>query len=152
LKKRSHDIVHLSTEIVVKNFSNEKDGRKANVKIIGSPYFVLVDESIFEHILNNLLSNAFKYSQNAKAPVLTVSFKNTKRIRLSIQDYGLGIPEEEVESVFNAFYRSENTRQIKGTGMGLAIVKQFAGIHRIDIKVFSAINVGSEFVLEFDKD
>jgi PAS domain S-box-containing protein len=152
LKKRSNDIVYLSTEIVDKNFSNEKDGRKVDVKIIGSPYFVLIDESIYEHILNNLLSNAFKYSQNAKAPVLTISFKNTNRIRLSIQDYGLGIPEEEVESVFNAFYRSENTRQIKGTGMGLAIVKQFAGIHRIDIKVFSAINVGSEFVLEFDKD
>jgi PAS domain S-box-containing protein len=152
VKKRRTDIVHLSTEIIDKNFSNEKDGRSLDLKIIGSPYFALIDENIFEHILNNLISNAFKYSPDAKAPLLSISFKNSQRIRLSLQDYGLGIPEDEVENVFNAFYRSENTRQIKGTGMGLAIVKQFAEIHRIEIKVFSAINVGSEFVLEFDKD
>ncbi len=152
VQKRMTDLVHLCSEIIDKNFSNESDARQVSVKIEGSPYLVPVDTNIIEHILNNLISNALKYSPDAKAPMVMVNFKNNKSLRLSVQDFGLGIPEDEINNVFNAFYRSENTRQIKGTGMGLAIVKQFADIHKIRIKVFSALNVGSEFVLEIDRD
>lgn len=152
VQKRMTDLVHLSSEIIDKNFSNESDGRQVKVKIEGSPYLVPVDTNIIEHILNNLISNALKYSPNAAAPLLMINFKNEQQLRLTVKDSGLGIPEDEINSVFNAFYRSENTRQIKGTGMGLAIVKQFADIHKIRIKVFSAVNVGSEFVLEIDRD
>jgi PAS domain S-box-containing protein len=152
VQKRMTDLVHLSSEIINKNFSNESDGRQVKLKIEGSPYLVPVDTNIIEHILNNLISNALKYSPNAKAPLLIINFKHEKQLRFTVKDFGLGIPEDEINSVFNAFYRSENTRQIKGTGMGLAIVKQFADIHKIRIKVFSAVNVGSEFVLEIDRD
>jgi signal transduction histidine kinase len=152
VQKRMTDIVHLSSEIIDKNFSNESDGREVNIKIEGSPYFVSVDIDIIEHILNNLISNALKYSPDAVAPQLIINFKDNRRLRLSVKDFGLGIPENEINSVFNAFYRSENTRQISGTGMGLAIVEQFADIHKINIKVFSAVDVGSEFVLEIERD
>ncbi|PTM03312.1 MAG: hypothetical protein DA405_10785 [Bacteroidetes bacterium] len=152
VQKRMTDLVHLSSEIIDKNFSNESDGRQVQLKIEGLPYLVPVDNSIIEHILNNLISNALKYSPSGKAPLLMINFKNEKQLRFTVKDFGLGIPENEINSVFNAFYRSENTRQIKGTGMGLAIVKQFVDIHKIRIKVFSTVNVGSEFVLEIDRD
>lgn len=152
VQKRMTDLVHLSSEIIDKNFSNESDERQVKLKIEGSPYFVPVDTNIIEHLLNNLLSNALKYSSDSQEPELWLNFKDANKIRLMIKDYGLGIAEDEINSIFNAFYRSENTRQIKGTGMGLAIVKQFADIHKINIKVFSAINVGSEFVLEINRE
>ncbi len=152
VQRRMTDLVHLCSDIIDKSFSNESDGRKVKLKISGSPYFAPVDINIVEHILNNLISNALKYSPGCQSPEILINFKSTSKIRLSIKDFGLGIAEEDINSIFNAFYRAENTRQIKGTGMGLAIVKQFADIHKIDIKVFSAVDVGSEFVLEIDRE
>lgn len=83
---------------------------------------VLADEKLLRHILMNLLSNAIKYSpQGGKIQFgATVQDEVTK---FTVSDEGLGIDLEEVERIFDPFYRGKNSGKISGSGLGLSIVK-----------------------------
>jgi signal transduction histidine kinase len=98
-------------------------------------------------ILSNLLSNATKYSPAGGKIKMTIN-QDQQHLIIEISDEGIGIPPEEVNKVFNSFYRSKNIGTIKGTGLGLAIVK-----HSIDalggkIKVNSELNKGTTFIFK----
>tara|TARA_Y100000385_G_scaffold158521_1_gene164354 strand:- start:41 stop:1030 length:990 start_codon:yes stop_codon:yes gene_type:complete len=98
--------------------------------------FIEGDKTCINSILNNLLDNATKYARNS---TVTVTLKQTKnKVELAIADTGPGIPKEEHSAVFNKFYRvgNEETRQAKGTGLGLYIVKQLVQFQngKVDIE------------------
>ena len=117
-------------------------------------YYIETDSYLFLIIVNNLISNALKYSnQNGN---LTVHIKSVaSRIECHIIDSGIGIPADDLENIFNQFYRSQSNAhpEIKGTGLGLSIVKRLCSLLTIDIAITSEENIGTRVVLSlFEAD
>jgi len=101
-----------------------------------------LDPIILRHILLNLLSNALKYSQ-PDSPVYFQLDLTNESVIFKIQDQGIGIPSEDLENLFNSFYRGKNVGKIPGTGLGLSIVKNFIQVHRGQIEFHSVVNSGT---------
>jgi len=101
-----------------------------------------------EEVMTNLITNAIKYSPENSTVRLSASLENTY-LRICVEDNGYGIPAEDVDRVFDRFYRvkDENTRQMIGTGLGLAIVKSIVEAHHGSIKLQSSLGVGSTFTV-----
>ncbi len=109
--------------------------------VLGSKYNL-------EEVLSNLISNAIKYSPEGGR--VTVSAKQEDEfIELKVSDTGYGIPEEDLERIFEKFYRvkNEDTRGISGTGLGLAIVKSIVEAHNGTIEVESELGKGTTFTV-----
>jgi len=113
-------------------------------------YYVDNDAYLLSIIINNLVSNALKYSnENAKLNIVITD--ENDRIECHIIDSGIGIPADDLQKIFNQFYRSktiENTG-IKGSGLGLSIVKRLCTLLHIDIKITSKENIGTTVFLSF---
>ena len=111
-------------------------------------YYLETDNYLFSIVINNLISNALKYSnQNGN---LTVTIKSIgSKIECHITDSGIGIPAEDLEKIFNQFYRSKSSNhpEIKGTGLGLSIVKRLCSLLNIDIAITSQEHSGTTVIL-----
>lgn len=102
------------------------------------------DESLLRHILGNLLGNAIKYSlPNGKVTFELFGQENTVIFR--IQDWGIGIPENDQKQLFQPFHRADNVGKIPGTGLGLAIAKKCVDAYGGEIAVNSEVGVGTTF-------
>ena len=108
---------------------------------------VYVDMEMWEKIVLNLVSNAFKYTREGFIRVNILETNN--HVELSVADTGVGIPEDHVEKVFDRFHRIENLqgRSQEGTGIGLALVKELVKIHAGNITVVSSPGKGSTFTV-----
>ena len=108
----------------------------------------LADESLLECVLNNLLTNALKYS-----PTLTPVRLTVRRVgeewEIQVRDQGLGIDEADQAFVFSAFRRGGNVGNIKGTGVGLYLVKKCAELQGGRVELRSQVGQGSTFVFTF---
>ncbi|WP_052273511.1 ATP-binding protein [Flavihumibacter solisilvae] len=108
---------------------------------------VYVDMDMWEKIVLNLVSNAFKYSKDG---TITVSVKEVgQQVQLTIADTGVGIPAEHLEKIFDRFHRIENVqgRSQEGSGIGLAMVKELVRLHNGSIEVESTVGTGSTFTV-----
>ncbi|MEJ6493315.1 MAG: ATP-binding protein [Actinomycetes bacterium] len=108
------------------------------------------DEDQLNVALNNLLSNAIKYSPS-NTRVGVGARKNDDMIEISVTDQGPGIPETDLNRIFERFYRVDpaRSRDTGGTGLGLAIVKHVCANHGGDCVVWSQMGQGSTFTLRF---
>lgn len=120
------------------------------------PNTLIGDSVRISQIINNLLSNAIKFMNEGQIQLylqLVNAFKNECEIKFGIKDSGIGIPEDKLISIFEAFTQAstDTTRKFGGTGLGLAIVKRLVELHDAKIKVSSALNVSTvfEFTLKF---
>ncbi len=134
------DIVSAVNEIVNESFNPWKDGRKLSVRMEGLSEKRKVDKTMMRTVLVNLLENAFKYSIYANAsPILKVKvYKNFWTI--TVIDFGIGIPSNEIEKIFTVFNRGTNVGNAPGTGVGLMIVKQLVDIRGSTIMIRSVLN------------
>ncbi|MGK0384110.1 MAG: signal transduction histidine kinase/DNA-binding response OmpR family regulator [Bacteroidia bacterium] len=109
------------------------------------------DPDKVELIFFNLLSNAFKFTDNGEVNLrIGLAQKDGKDCcKLVVQDTGIGIVEEQIDKVFDRFYQSENSRwrKNKGTGIGLALVKDLVNLHKGDIDLKSISGVGTEITI-----
>jgi signal transduction histidine kinase len=120
-----------------------------------------LDEKILRHILGNLLSNAVKYSQDGQPVKLEVrrlagsaqlcdgtgpAAENCLAFKIS--DSGIGIPAADLPKLYQTFHRAANVGNRPGTGMGLAIVKQFVELHRGTIRIASEEGIGTTVWVE----
>lgn len=107
---------------------------------------ILADRSQIGRVFINIIGNAIKFTPQ-KGKVTIGSHKLDKAIQIDIVDTGCGIPEEAQEVVFEEFYRVENpiNQEVKGTGLGLALVRRIVEAHNGKIWVKSKINTGSTF-------
>jgi signal transduction histidine kinase len=108
---------------------------------------VYVDTVMWEKIILNLVSNAFKYTIRGS---ITVAIRQMNgELRVSVTDTGIGIPEDQLERIFDRFHRVENVavRSQEGTGIGLSLVKELVRIHHGSIGVDSRPNEGSTFTI-----
>lgn len=124
------------------HFSNEKDGRRTVLEVIGEPCLLLGDEIMLGHVFSNLLSNAFKYSKGGSAPKTVVRYL-ADAIQVDVIDYGIGVPEQEQKHLFDSFYRASNVSTIVGSGLGLPIVKEFVEKHNGSVQIHSKENEGT---------
>jgi PAS domain S-box-containing protein len=119
-----------------------------SLEFLGGRDFVIGDAGKLEQALTNLIHNAIKYSPEG-GKVGVVVFEKDGRVKIEIQDEGLGIPSEALDRLFEKFYRVDNSdrRSIGGTGLGLAIVKEIIHDHGGDISVKSQFGKGSTFTI-----
>ena len=123
----------------------EKAGLRLNVRCSSLPEPVFVDREMWEKIILNLLSNAFKFTFEGE---ITVSVKQVgEQVEVSVTDTGVGIPEQEVAHVFDRFHRIEGTpgRSQEGSGIGLALVQELVNLHGGQVNVQSVYGQGSTF-------
>ena len=119
-------------------------------------YQVAVEEGIhiegnaglLSRLLQNLVSNAYRYGK--EDGVIQVALQRQEGgCRLSVRDDGPGIPPEEQERIFERFYRSDASRSVQGTGLGLSLVKKIAELHGAEVKLESKTGQGSCFMVFF---
>lgn len=107
---------------------------------------LMLDGKLLEHVLKNLLTNAVKYSP-PNSPITLKIDNNDTNIFIRIIDKGIGIPQKSLDQLFEPFFRAGNVTDIAGTGMGLAIVKEYIELHEGTIVVESEVNEGSAFII-----
>jgi signal transduction histidine kinase len=110
------------------------------------PVYANLDAKLLHHLLTNLLSNAIKYSPNGGNVSLELSCEN-QQIILCVRDEGIGMTAEDQEKLFQQFERGANVGKIKGSGLGLCIVKHIVDLHGGTISVESAIGKGTTFIV-----
>ena len=111
---------------------------------------VFIDKKLGRNIFINLISNAVKYSANSKKIVIQFS-SNKKYIIISVTDFGIGISNTELKTIFNPFSRGKNVDLIQGTGLGLSIVKEAITAMQGKILVKSSIGKGTTFITKLPK-
>jgi two-component system sensor histidine kinase SenX3 len=111
--------------------------------------FVLGDEDLLVTALRNLLENAVAYSPEQTRVVITIRRASDGHAEVSVTDQGIGIPDRDLERIFERFYRVDpaRSRATGGTGLGLAIVKHVMAAHNGKVTVRSAEGAGSTFTL-----
>lgn len=105
---------------------------------------ISIDKKLFSQVLNNILSNAFKYSEKGTTVKIHAHIADGL-FHFKVSDQGIGMSEETVQMIFDSFYRARNVTNIEGTGMGLSILKKSVDLLKGEIKVSSTLNVGSTF-------
>lgn len=107
---------------------------------------VTSDEKLLRSIFINLLTNAIKFSPEAQYADVSIS-GYAEMISVAIKDYGIGIPPEDIKSLFEPFFRGGNVNAIQGTGLGLSIIKKSLTILKGSITVKSVLGQGTEILV-----
>jgi PAS domain S-box-containing protein len=147
VKKEVFNLKELAEQTHAKFNTVLKPGQAILYKHTGKEE-VCIDAGFINHILNNLLSNAVKYSLDDTDVTLETSV-NENSITLKVQDHGIGISNEDQKHLFERFFRASNTGGIKGTGLGLHIVKRYIDLLQGNIWLKSEIGNGSTFTVTF---
>jgi signal transduction histidine kinase len=149
------ETLHLNTylmELVTRNSSFLVEKNIKFVTNFKKEYYSITDQYLFSIIINNLLTNAIKYSkQNGK--IIIDCFESDSGLYIAISDFGIGIAESDLNKIFDQFYRSKSTNHpnIKGTGLGLSIVKRLCELLDIAITIDSKENDGTKVTLQLKK-
>ncbi len=113
-----------------------------------APITLVGDRDRLRQLFLNLVDNAIKYTPEGGTVTLAARRQNGTAL-FQVQDTGIGIPPEEIEKIFDRFYRVDKARSRErgGTGLGLSIAKWIAELHRGTITVTSEVNKGSTFTV-----
>ena len=107
------------------------------------------DEVMIEQMLENLVSNAIKYTPAGGYVKMSCACENKESIRIEVSDNGIGIPKTDTARVFEEFFRAQNAREVEqiGTGLGLAIVKEIINRHGGRLEVKTEEGLGTSFIV-----
>lgn len=127
--------------------ATERAGLQLSVNCPALPEDIYVDREMWEKIVLNLLSNAFKFTFEGEISISLQQVGN--HVELKVNDTGTGIPVEELPHLFERFHRIKNARgrSYEGSGIGLALVQELAKLHGGDVSVTSELNCGSTFTV-----
>ena len=121
--------------------------RTIDLKFTSTLTTVSLDDKLFRNVFVNLLTNAIKFSPEDS--VVSVRISDTSEgIEIQVEDQGIGIDQEELNTVFEAFHRGSNASNIQGTGLGLSITKKAFDLMRGTIHVDSMLNKGTTFTVK----
>lgn len=129
----------------VESFYNNKLKIKKDIDCkIADP---VMDKTLLRHILTNVLSNAVKYTPGEKGEVLFSAACVENNLQITVKDNGMGIPEKDLEYIFESFHRAENVENIQGTGLGMTIVKRCLRLHKGKINIESELGKGTKVII-----
>lgn len=116
--------------------------------IQGDQYMLNCEPLHLENAIDSLLENAKKYSKE-QVKIVFSSYKENGNLIISIKDKGIGLSKEDINKIFDKYYRvsSGDIHNVKGYGLGLNYVKRIVGLHNGDISVNSTLGRGSEFII-----
>ncbi|MCX6049720.1 MAG: HAMP domain-containing sensor histidine kinase [Chloroflexi bacterium] len=107
---------------------------------------VELDKKLMRQLINNLISNAIKYSSSDKTIGVNLTYSDNAFV-LTVHDEGIGIPAADLNHLFEPFHRAVNVGTISGTGLGLVIAKESVELHGGTITVESQVGVGTTFTV-----
>lgn len=149
LRLSSKDINKI-IEAVVGKLKFEAGNNDVNMKLELAPlYSISIDVELLNRVISNLVENAIKYSGKG-SQVLIKTWDDEKWVWVQIQDNGIGIGENDLAHIFDKFYRVKNdsTHAIKGSGLGLYLVKYFIELHQGEITASSKMGEGTTFTIK----
>lgn len=107
---------------------------------------VEADVALLDHVLDNLISNAKKYSPGSEAIEVRACLDDGA-VRVDVRDFGIGIPQDEIAKIFQRYFRASTSSGIAGTGIGLSVVKEFVALHGGTVAVKSEVCGGTTFTI-----
>ncbi len=153
LTKESKDINKIIEGIVDKlNF--QAGAKEMNIRLDLSPlYPIQIDTVLMNRVLSNLIENAIKYAGKGKTINLR-TWDDKDWVFIEVKDNGVGIYPHDLVHIFDKFYRvkNDNTHSIKGTGLGLYLVKYFIELHNGVITATSELEVGTSFIIKLKNE
>ena len=132
------------------SFDSSAKGKQIDLKFntsLSKDYKAEIDVEKTERILNNLITNAIKFS-SSKSEIIFDICENNGWIEIKITDFGIGINSDEKEKIFERFYQSKTTKSVGGIGIGLALSKEFVELMNGTLTVSSVLNEGSVFTMK----
>lgn len=140
LNREEADVVGLAREVAEKYGASFRSG-------VSEPLPVMCDAQLVSQALSNLVENAFRHSGSKEVSVSCSA--DAKKVRLSVEDRGVGIPPEHASRIFERFHRVDPARAAEsgGAGLGLAIVRRIARLHGGDAVYESVAPHGSRFTI-----
>ncbi len=151
INKTNFDLVKTVKSITNKfEILTEKEGYKFTI-ISDKKVFVYADETRISQVLYNLINNAINYT--GKDKLVTIKIKKDDKIKVNIIDTGKGIKDEDINLIWDRYYKTEKNhkRNTYGTGLGLSIVKGILEKHNSEFGVISKKNKGTTFYFDLDK-
>ncbi|MFT5207920.1 MAG: signal transduction histidine kinase [Candidatus Omnitrophota bacterium] len=148
LEIQSTDLNHLVQEVIaLQNPVAKEKGLDLKVQLDLELPHIMINADKINQVLNNLISNAIKFTDNGFIEVISKFNSQTHTIEISVNDTGKGIKPEDTHKVFQKFKQLENaTEQVCGTGLGLAICQEIISRHAGKIWVESTLEKGSSFI------
>ena len=136
--------LHLIATDVVKRLQDVAKKNQVTVTVTGKPTVVTGNAQILDEMIYNLCDNAIKYNRPFGEVEVNVAMVKDHPV-LTVEDDGIGIPQEDQERIFERFYRVDksHSRQIGGTGLGLSIVKHGAIYHKANVELKSTLGEGT---------
>lgn len=154
-EEESDKIKILPVEIDIVNFLQELieevkavSEKFTSIQFIHSnnPQKIFADKKLLRQIFLNLISNAVKFTPANKNILIKLTYA-PEIVKIEIKDEGIGIPKTDLNNIFEPFIRANNVSEIKGSGLGLSIVKRALDLLNCNIKVSSKVNEGSVFTV-----
>lgn len=152
------DKVSFDIHEIIKNVAASFEGRctqkKISIELLFATkhLYIFADKRKIQQVLYNLIDNAIKFSDQDSSITIETTERGDK-VYTSVKDYGIGIPRNALNKIWERFYKTDLSRgkDKKGTGLGLAIVKETIQAHGENINVISTEGVGTEFIFSLPK-
>jgi signal transduction histidine kinase len=144
------DLLHECNDVMASKAEEEN----IQIRVIDpeGPSLIEADRDKIKQVILNLLSNALKYNRPNGSVILKTK-ASEKKLVISVQDTGIGIPEDAVGHIFEKFYRvRENEAKASGTGLGLSICKKIIQGHGGTIEIKSKIGIGTNMIISLPRD
>ena len=137
----------------IKTMNYKLQSNNIDIKIRLKNVKILVDRNLIEVLISNLIDNSIKASKENSSIEIDGYFNNDNYV-LSIRDYGIGIPKEDLDKVKEPFYMVDKarTRKNNGVGLGLSICSEICKIYNISFDIYSKLNEGTVITLTFNKE
>ena len=150
-------ISNVDIKLLLKNLYSEyveiakNKNLQLNLKVETEQTIVLCDEYSVNQVFANLIDNSLKYTEKGKVD-LHISINPMNKLQVKIEDTGIGMSEVFTANLFKPFTQEESgyTRKYEGNGLGLALVKNYCDLNKIELYVESKKGIGTKFVLVFD--
>ena len=142
-----------AAEGVVNRLKNVAEQRNISITLTGSDEEITASPGLLDEIIYNLCDNAVKYGRDGGFVRVTVTppAKEGEGASITVEDNGIGIPADQLDRVFERFYRVDksHSKSIGGTGLGLSIVKHGVACHKAELSVDSTLNEGTRIRIVF---
>jgi len=149
MKVERIELKNIINEYLVQFKAVNKSGIKLNIKLKEGSVPVYGDKGRILQLLTNLFDNSVKYRKSNYVDINVSSEKMDGEVRITVEDNGIGIDKDEIDKIFNVFYRGRAAldRKIEGSGCGLTIVKKIVDMHGGNISVESNPGKGTMFII-----
>ncbi|SMC79856.1 heavy metal sensor kinase [Desulfocicer vacuolatum DSM 3385] len=143
----SLDLSQLVEEACQLFYPLAEDGNVVLKNMVQGPFRVQVDRGMMQRCLSNIMDNAIKYTNAGGSVAVTAAPGVDGMVALSVEDSGVGIETENMDRVFERFFRADASRSCRGTGLGLSLARSLARGHGGDVTVKSVPGRGSVFTI-----